>query len=162
KGRLLHVDENGLIGGFQKRPGSHPWIGEHVGKFLHAAANTYEYTHDEKLKELMDRLAKELIATQLPDGYLGTYTDDQRWRAWDQPDGPKIIDSLLKTGSVYKTANAKAYEMLSNIVGLVDLYRLTGDEKSFKVARIAWDDVAKNRLYISGTASSHEHFQDNG
>jgi DUF1680 family protein len=250
KGRLLRVDENGLISGFQKRPGSHPWIGEHVGKFLHAAANTYEFTHDAKLKALMDRLAMELIATQLPDGYLGTYTDDKRWTSWDvwvhkydligllsyyqvtgyepalesskkvgdllvrtfgegpgqrdiiksgthvgmaatsvlepicmlyrytgdrkyldfahyivhsydQPHGPKIIDTILKTGSVFQTANAKAYEMLSNIVGLVDLYRLTGDEKLFKVARIAWDDVAKNRLYISGTASSHEHFQDN-
>ena len=24
-----------------------------------------------------------LIASQLPDGYLGTYTDDQRWTSWD-------------------------------------------------------------------------------
>jgi DUF1680 family protein len=250
-GRLLHVDEQGIMAGFSHRPGVQPWIGEHAGKFLHAAANSWQYTRDRQLKLLMDRIAKELIEAQLPDGYLGTYTDDQRWTSWDvwvhkydligllsyyqatgyqpaldaskkigdllvstfgdkpgqrdiiksgthvgmaatsvlepicmlyrytgdlrylefagyvvrssdQPNGPKIIQSLLDSGSVYKTANAKAYEMLSNIVGLTDLYRLTGDEKFFKVAQIAWNDVAQHRLYISGTASSHEHFQEDG
>ena len=40
EGRLLHVDEKGLIEGFQNRPGKQDWIGEHAGKFLDAAANT--------------------------------------------------------------------------------------------------------------------------
>src|SRR4051812_10346916 len=39
--RLLQVDEKALTDGFTHRPGSHPWIGEHAGKFLHAAAWTY-------------------------------------------------------------------------------------------------------------------------
>ena len=64
--RLLHLDEVGVIEGFQRKPGKQDWIGEHAGKFLDAAANTWEYTHDTSLKTLMDRVAHELIAPNLP------------------------------------------------------------------------------------------------
>ena len=249
EGRLLRVDEKALIDCFQHRPGPQDWAGEHAGKFLHAAANTWLYTGDQRLKTLMDRLARNLIATQLPDGYLGTYTDDKRWtswdvwvhkydllgllnyyqatgdepaleasrkigdllartfgtgagqrdiiaagthmgmaatsvleamvnlyrftgdrkyldfceylvRSWDQPNGPKIGASLLATGSVFRTANAKAYEMMSNLVGLVELYRVTGKAEYLKPAEIAWKDIVAHRLYVTGTTSAAEHFQD--
>src|ERR1017187_3195791 len=249
EGRLLRVDETALIDCFQHRPGPQDWAGEHAGKFLHAAANAWLYTGDRRLKTLMDRVARNLIATQLPDGYLGTYIDDKRWtswdvwvhkydllgligyyqatgyepaleasrkigdllvrtfgtgpgqrdiiaagthvgmaatsvleamvnlyrftgdvrylnfceylvRSWDQPNGPKIIASLLATGSVFHTANAKAYEMMSNLVGLVELYRVTGKTEYLKPAEIAWKDIAAHRLYVTGTTSSSEHFQD--
>ena len=249
EGRLLHLDERGVIEGFEHRPGKQAWIGEHAGKFLHAAANTWLLTQDPRLKTLMDRVARELIATQLPDGYLGTYVDDKRWTSWDvwvhkydligllsyyqatgytpaldaarkigdlldrtfgdqpgrrdivqssthmgmaamsvlepmvmlyrytgekryldfcyyitraynQPNGPKIIRSLHDTGSVFHTANAKAYEMMSNLVGLAELYRLTGDKTFFEPAEIAWKDIVTKRLYITGTTSSKEHFKD--
>jgi DUF1680 family protein len=249
EGRLLHVDEARLLAGFQHRPGEQEWIGEHAGKFLHAAGNTWLYTHDERLKRIMDRIAQGLIAAQGPDGYLGTYTDDKRWTSWDvwvhkydliglltyyrvtgyepaldasrkigdllcrtfgdqpgrrdiiksgthvgmaatsvlepmvmlyrytgerrylnfcfyitraydQPDGPKIIRSLNETGSVFKTANAKAYEMMSNLVGLAELYRVTGNRKFLEPALAAWKDIATKRLYITGTTSSGEHFRD--
>ena len=249
EGRLLHVDEKALIDCFEHRPGPQDWAGEHAGKFLHAAANTWLYTNDPRLKTLMDRIARELIATQLADGYLGTYTDDKRWtswdvwvhkydllglvsyyaatgdepalaasrkvgdllvrtfgtapgqrdiiasgthvgmaatsvleamvnlyrytgdprylafceylvHSWDQPNGPKIIASLLATGSVFHTANAKAYEMMSNLVGLVELYRVTGNPAYLKPAEIAWKDIVAHRLYVTGTTSASEHFQD--
>ncbi|MGA2632150.1 MAG: beta-L-arabinofuranosidase domain-containing protein, partial [Terriglobia bacterium] len=79
EGRLLHVDEKGILKGFQQRPGEQDWIGEHAGKFLHAATNTWLYTGDERLKALMDRVVRALLQTQLPDGYLGTYLDEERW-----------------------------------------------------------------------------------
>lgn len=247
--RLLRVDEESLLRGFEKRPGEHPWIGEHIGKYLHAASNTWLYTHDATLKTQMDRMAQRLIATQMDDGYLGTYTQKQRWtswdvwvhkydllglmsyyaatgyepaldtarkagnllvatfgdrpgqrdiiassthtgmaatsvlepmvllyrwtgdtryldfcryilRAWEQPNGPKLISSLGTTGSVFKTANAKAYEMMSDLAGLVELYRTTGEEPLLKPALIAWNDIATRRLYLTGTTSSHEHFRD--
>jgi DUF1680 family protein len=50
--------------------------------------------------------------------------------------------------------------MMSDLVGLVELYRTTGEEQFLKTAQIAWDDIAAHRLYITGTTSSHEHFQD--
>ena len=247
--RLLHVDEPGILDCFRHRPGPQAWAGEHAGKFLHAAVNTWLYSSDQRLKTLMDRVARELISTQLPDGYLGTYTDDQRWtswdvwvhkydliglisyyqatgytpaldasrkigdllartfgtgpgqrdiiaagthvgmaatsvlepmvnlyrftgdrkyldfceylvRSWDQPNGPKIIASINSTGSVFKTANAKAYEMMSNLVGLAGLYRVTGNPLYLKTAQIAWKDIVDHRLYLDGTTSASEHFTD--
>jgi len=82
--------------------------------------------------------------------------------AWEQPNGPKIISSLLQYKQVNKVANGKAYEMLSNFLGLVDFYRLTGDKKLLEPVLIAWDDIVKKRLYITGSTSSFEHFQDDG
>jgi hypothetical protein len=249
EGRLLHVDEKGIIECFQHRPGQQDWAGEHAGKFLHAAVNTWLYTHDGRIKTLMDRVARKLIATQLSDGYLGTYTDEKRWtswdvwvhkydligllsyyqatgyepaldaskkigdllcrtfgtgpgqrdiiksgehvgmaatsvlepmanlyrftggrkylefcnyivHSWDQPNGPKIIQSLNSTGSVFRTADAKAYEMMSNLVGLAELYRATGNPLYLRTIEIAWRDIVAHRLYVSGTSSSSEHFAD--
>src|SRR5690348_4198914 len=37
RSRLLTIDEHELLDGFQHRPGKQAWVGEHVGKYLHAA-----------------------------------------------------------------------------------------------------------------------------
>jgi DUF1680 family protein len=247
--RLLKIDENGIMSGYLHRPGNHPWIGEHVGKYLEAACNVWRNTHDPRLKKQMDRMMYELINSQLKDGYLGTYTPDNYWTSWDvwshkynlygllayytttgyqpaleackrigdllcdtfgnkpgqrdiilsgehvgmaatsvldpmvelykytgekkyldfcyyilnaweQKDGPKIMSTLLAIGKVNKVANGKAYEMLSNLVGLIKLYRLTGDAKFLKPVLNAWQDIVANRLYVTGTSSSFEIFQD--
>jgi len=251
--RLKHVEEQRLLSGFVNRPGKQPYIGEHIGKFLEAACNSYQYTKDAQLKVLIDRMAQQLIACQLSDGYLGTYDPHKYWTRWDgwthkycliglvsyyrisgyqpaleaaekigdlmsstfgtgpgqkdiimesdgkevgtmvgmattsilepmvdlyrfsgkakyldfcqyivrsfdQANGPKIISTLNALGRVDKTANAKAYEMLSILVGLVKLHKVTGDQSYLKPALIAWRDVKENRLYITGSSSSHENF----
>lgn len=247
--RLLKLDEPGTLDGYLERPGHHPWAGEHIGKYLETASNVWKNTGDERLKKQMDRLMYQLVNSQLPDGYLGTYAPDEYWTSWDvwshkynlygllayykatgyrpaleackkmgdllcttfgnkpgqkdiilagthigmaatsvldpmvqlyrytgnkkyldfcyyilaaweQDNGPKIISALLATGKVTRVGNGKAYEMLSNFVGLADLYRVTGDEKLLKPVLIAWNDIVANRLYITGTTSSHEYFQD--
>ncbi len=250
--RLLQVDENAILAGFINRPGSHPWIGEHVGKFLDASANTYRNTGNKELKIRMDRTVQQLIATQLEDGYLGTYSPESHWTSWDvwshkyniigllnyyslsgfkpsldaamksgnllcktfgynsgqkdlikagthvgmastsvlepmvdlyrftgdqkyldfcyyiiksmdQENGPKIISTLNATaGRVDKTANAKAYEMLSNLVGIVKLYKLTADQRFLTPVLLAWKNIVEGKLYITGTASSFEHFKEEG
>ncbi|MDE3166863.1 MAG: glycoside hydrolase family 127 protein [Acidobacteriota bacterium] len=249
EGRLLHVDEARLLRGFEQPPGEQAWIGEHAGKYLDAACNTWRFTHDPRLKQQMDRIARALMQSQRPDGYLGTYADDKRWTAWDvwvhkydligllnyhettgdpralqvargigdllvrtfgtgpgqrdliaasthvgmaassvlepmvtlyrqtgdqrylgfcwyivhswdQPNGPKILASLRGTGSVFQTANAKAYEMMSDLIGVVELYRVTGDESLLPPVLAAWHDIRDRRLYITGATSSKEHFQD--
>ena len=74
------VDTEPLLAGFRKKPGVHPWIGEHVGKWMHAATLAWAYTGDPRLREKLDRVAAELIAAQEPDGYLGTYVPEQALR----------------------------------------------------------------------------------
>jgi hypothetical protein len=244
-GRLLKVDEDELLAGFRKRPGVQDWIGEHVGKFLHAATLAWAYSGDEQLKAKIDRVAAELIKCQGVDGYLGTYVPERRWKSWDvwvhkydmiglltyyqytgnqsaleaskkigdllgntfgpgkrdiitagehvgmaatsvlepivmlyrltgeakyldfakyivgsydQPNGPKIVKTLLEVKRVDKTANGKAYEMMSNLVGLCELARVTGEKNYLQAAVNAWEDIVANHLYITGSLSQGEHF----
>ncbi len=248
--RLLKVEEAPILAGFRHRPGEQAWIGEHVGKFLHAATLAWVYTGDPRLKEKLDRVATELMKTQEPDGYLGTYVPEQRFgqysgadwdvwvhkynlmglltyyrythnaaaldtcrrmgnlllktfgpgkksilsagthmgmaatsvlepmvllyratgdprylafakylvRAWDEPNGPKVAASLLAGKSVAETANGKAYEMMSNLVGLCELARATGDRAYLQPVVNAWKDITAHELYLTGTASYGEHF----
>jgi uncharacterized protein len=255
--RLLTKNETELLGGFQQRPGQQAWVGEHVGKWLHAATLAWVYTKDPALRAKLDRVATSLIATQQPDGYLGTYADgahwamgkDEKWdvwvhkynllglltyytytsnpaaleaskkmgellvktfgrpqegetkldlnersthvgmaagsvlepmvllyratgeakyldfarfivEQWEAANGPKISSQLATTGSVKLTANAKAYEMLSCLVGLCELYRATGEGKYLTPAINAWQDIAANQLLITGSGSSKEHWTE--
>ena len=249
--RLLQIDSATLLSGFKKRPGAQTWIGEHVGKFLFSASKTYAYSHDPRIKQLMDDMVRKYIVCQMPDGYLGTYLLKDRWTAWDvwahkyaiigllnyysvtgykpaletakkaadlicrtfgdkpgrrdlmlagehnglapgsilepmvdlyrytgdqkylsfckyilkafeQPDGPKIISQLEKYGDVTKVGDAKAYEMLSCFLGMLKYYKLTGEQKYLNLLQTAWTDVTRNRLYITGTSSDHEVFKAPG
>lgn len=248
--RLMTVDLEPLLAGYRHKPGSHPWIGEHIGKWLHAATLAWAYTGDPALRKRLDYGASELIKAQEPDGYLGTYvpekrfglydgadwdvwshkycmiglltyyrytgneealnacrkaadlllrtfgpgkksilsagtqegmaatsvlepmvvlyrcTGDERYlafaryivKSWDEPNGPQIIQTLLTVKEVNKTANGKAYEMLSNLVGLCELARATGDRQLIVPVLNAWQDVVSKRLYLTGSASRGEHF----
>ena len=248
--RLLHVDTAPLLAGFQHKPGSHPWIGEHVGKWMHAATLTWSNNGDPVLRAKLDEVAAALIAAQESDGYLGTYVPEKRlglfedadwdvWshkycliglltyhrytgnkaalqasrkaadlliatfpsqrsilaagthegmaatsvlepivllyritgdprylrfaryivQSWDEPHGPGIARSLLAGVPVNKVSNGKAYEMLSNLVGLCELARATGERATIQAVLNAWADVVKNRLYATGSTSQFEHFQ---
>jgi DUF1680 family protein len=249
--RLLQIDTATILSGVEHRPGAQTWIGEHVGKFLFSASKTYAYGHDPQLKRLMDAVARTYISCQLPDGYLGTYLEKDRWTEWDvwahkyaiigllnyysvtgytpaldaakagadlicrtfgdgpgqrdlmkagehaglapgsilepmvdlyrytgdekylsfcryilrafeQPDGPKIVSRLEKYGDVTKVGDAKAYEMLSCFLGILKYYQLTGEQRYLLLLQTAWTDISKNRLYITGTASDHEIFVEPG
>lgn len=129
---------------FGKKPGQMDIIlaGTHIGmaatSVLDAMVELYKYTGDKKYLDFC------------------YYISD----AWEQENGPKVISSILATGKVKKVGNGKAYEMLSNYVGLVKLYKITGDKKFLHAVEMAWQDVVTNQLYITGTTSSHEYFQD--
>lgn len=62
-------------------------------------------------------------------------------KSWDEPNGPKILETLLAVKQVNQTANGKAYEMLSNLVGLCELHRVTGEPRYREAALNAWEDV---------------------
>jgi DUF1680 family protein len=95
-------------------------------------------------------------------------TDDPRYLRfgqyivsnYDAPGGPAILASLEKYHSVRRVANAKAYEMTSNFNGLLELYRATGDKRLLADMETAWNDIVQNRLYLTGSASSFEVYQD--
>ena len=79
-------------------------------------------------------------------------------RAWEQPNGPKIISTLLTAKRVDKVANGKSYEMLSCLNGALEYYRTTGDAPILKACLNAWQDIVDHRLYLTGAASYWEIF----
>jgi uncharacterized protein len=79
-------------------------------------------------------------------------------RAWEQPNGPKVISTLLTAKRVDKVGNGKAYEMLSCLNGALEYYRTVGDPQILTACLNAWDDIVRNRLYITGAASYGELF----
>lgn len=81
---------------------------------------------------------------------------------WEAANGPKLSSQLTTTGSVKLTANAKAYEMLSCLVGLCELYRQTGEGKYLTPAINAWQDIVAQQLLITGSGSSKEHWTQAG
>jgi len=81
-------------------------------------------------------------------------------RAWEQPNGPKIISTLLKARRVDKVGNGKAYEMLSCLNGALEYYRTVGDPQILAACLNAWEDIVRHRLYITGAASYAELFHD--
>jgi hypothetical protein len=252
--RLIGKDERELLEGFRARPGKQAWVGEHAGKWLHAATLTYAYTKDLEMKNKLDRVAAALLATQQEDGYLGTYADGAHWamgqeekwdvwvhkynliglltyaahtgnqaaldasrkigdllvntfgrdgqlnlnersthagmasgsvlepmvllhratgdekyldfarfivERWETELGPKIVSSLSTQRSVKLIANAKAYEMLSCLVGLCELYRATGEARYLIPAGNAWQDIVANQLLPTGSGSSRELWTGN-
>ena len=55
-----------------------PWSGEFVGKYLTGSYYAYKLTGNEKLKQYILGVIKELISYQDEDGYLGAYSNDSK------------------------------------------------------------------------------------
>jgi len=248
---LVQKDLDRLLVSFKNRPditGAIGYDGEHVGKWLHAATLAWVNTGDPVLRQKLDYVATELLACQLPNGYLGTYLPAHYWDGWDvwshkynliglitymrytgnttpllacqaigdllcktfgtgqgqldiihspyysfgmapgsvlepmvllyrltgqqsyldfcnyilrayeEPGGPKIVSTLLAGGGVNTIGNGKAYEMLSCINGILEMYRTTGDATLLQAATNAWQDIVNKRLYLTGGASVYEGF----
>ena len=81
-------------------------------------------------------------------------------QAWEQPNGPKIVSTLLTQKRVDKIGDAKAYEMLSCLNGALELYRTSGDTNLLNACLNAWQDIVDHRLYLTGAASYCEVFHD--
>lgn len=245
--RLVKLEPDRLLEGFRSRPGRHKWDGEHLGKWMHAATLAWANSGSPALRAKLDYAAAELAKCQLPDGYLGTYVDAERWtewdvwahkynliglityirytgnldplptcrrmadllcgtfgdapgrrdiipagihvgmaptsvlepmvwlyrltgearyldfcryilRAWEQPNGPKIISTLLTTKRVDRVGNNKAYEMLSCLNSALEYHRTVNDPQILDAALNAWQDIVDKRLYLTGTASYREFF----
>jgi DUF1680 family protein len=123
--RLLQLDLDMILEPFLNRPGSQWWVGEHVGKYLHAATYAWQFTGDERLRERMDYAVEKLIESQLPNGYLGTYEEEDQF-GWG--------DGLGWDGPVWDVWVHKY-----NLIGLLTYYRATSDKRALEASMRAAD-----------------------
>jgi len=117
---LLAIDvENQFLKPFrQKQSRAFDYIG--LGKLIDATVSLARYSKDSRVIELKDRLIHELIATQLDDGYLGSF-----------PAGTRIRDLFDE------------HEMAYNLHALVNHYRKFNHQPSLDAARKLADYVLK-------------------
>jgi uncharacterized protein len=251
RSRLMANDLFRFLRGFTDRPGEQDWIGEHAGKYLHAASLSWLATRDEALKRQMDQVANILITSQDEDGYLGTYLAQDRWSRWDvwihkydlvgllayyratgyrpalecarraadllcstfgdgpgqrdiittrewcglastsvidpmtdlyrytgnpaylaycesivraytHADGSNLVNGLASKRCVLGPVSQKAYELLSNLRGLLRFDQLADKPDLRSIVVSAWEDVAANHTFITGSASVSEQFRPHG
>jgi DUF1680 family protein len=79
--------------------------------------------------------------------------------ALEDPGGPELLSSLVRGRPVSEIADGKAYEMISNLLGVCELARETGDRDLLRPVVAAWEDIVARRLYLTGTTSAGEHFR---
>jgi DUF1680 family protein len=127
---------------------------------------------DDTQRNLMETGHSGLVGGSIlePMTYLYQYTGDEKYlnfcnyilEAYETEEGPQIITELTqRSGRVDKIGYAKGYEMISCLIGIIKMYQLTGNETYLKTAKIAWEDIQKNRLYVTGTATQCECFYEN-
>ena len=114
--RLHNQEEDHLLWPFQRHcpvgyypPDKQPypgirgdWQGEFMGTYLDAASISAWNAGDEDLRDKIDSMVSEWLATQDADGYLGTYDEADRWKSWD------------------------VWVQAHNLIGLESYYRYTG------------------------------------
>lgn len=252
--RILAQDIDRLISPFRNRTEDHCWQTEFWGKWFTAAVLAYQYHPEPALKEKLDKAVAGLLATQLPDGYIGNYAPDkhlQQWdiwgrkycllglisyyrlthnlqslnaarrladglikeinlsgksivslgnhrgmaassvlepmvllyvetkdtsylhfankivNDWETPDGPQLISkSSVDVSKRFPKPAAgewfgwkqgqKAYEMMSCYEGLLELYRVTGNESYRKAVENTWASILKTEINIAGSGSAME------
>jgi DUF1680 family protein len=185
---LSTQQEDGYLGSFDEQYRWQSWDVWVQAHNIIGLRGYYNYTGDSRYlqaaKRMVDRLLQDFgqgkrylhtgphcgmasSAILEPAVWLYTETGDQRYldfgnwlvdECWEAPGGPAIVSSLLSGKGVAGTANAKGIEMLLTFAGLIDLYRATREERYLKPVLTAWQDIVEHHLYITGSASTGEHF----
>jgi DUF1680 family protein len=144
------------------------WSDGDVYKALEAMALVYSYTHDPKLDETMDQAIAVIAKAQTPEGYIGTHTQLTTKKRWGDLRYHELYnfghlftaacvharvtgkDSFLSVARkaadyVYTVFKPRPRELAhfcfnpSQIMGLVELYRTTGNPKYLDLAGIFVD-----------------------
>ncbi|WP_447728260.1 glycoside hydrolase family 127 protein [Sphingomonas koreensis] len=122
------------------------WYGEHAGKWLAAAARAAARSGDDALLARVRRVADWLIAGQDVDGYLGNYPPPRRFTAKHPPKPVSWNgEPSLRTWDIW----THAYLTL----GLVELWRVTGEDRYLTAARkigdLVWQALTEGGLDIT-------------
>ena len=127
----LDVDNHFLKLFREKKNQPDGYIG--IGKVIDSCVSFARYSKDPKVIEVKDRFIRELIATQLADGYIGL-----------KPEGHRVTELW------------DLHEMVYIIHALVNDYRYFHNQASLDAARKLADFVLKNRRYSDPALHLHQ------
>lgn len=83
KYRVKAQDVAHLIEPFRHKTETHRWQSEFWGKWVQGAIASYRYNRDPELFEIIRKSVDSLLQTQLPNGYIGNYSDEAQLQQWD-------------------------------------------------------------------------------
>jgi uncharacterized protein len=155
--RIKSQDIDHLIEPFRHKNETRLWQSEFWGKWIQSATAAYSYNNDPELLVIIKKAVDGLLSTQMPDGYIGNYSEAaelQQWDIWGRKytmlgllacydltgdnvvlnDAKKLADHLMtQVGpgrtNIVKTGNYKGMPSSSILEPVVYLYRKTGDQK---------------------------------
>ena len=159
RGRLSHfiVDANSpAVAMFSPARRQHnregDWYGEHVGKWLVAAARSAARAHDQTLAARVRDVADYLVGVQEADGYLGTYAPECRFMR-PQPPKPGSWDGALSV----RTWDIWIHSYL--ILGLLEVHRHFPAPRYLDAARrigdLCWRTLAEDGIDITELGNHH-------
>lgn len=162
-----------------------PWAGEFVGKYLISAIQALRMSDDPRLRSEVERVIRELIATQAGDGYLGPFPENQRLNGnWDLWGHYHVIEALLlwheETGDRPALTSAKragdlickkfldgrmrvfdagSHEMnMAVIHALGHLHRITGEPRYLQLMREIEKDWERAGDYLRASLDGREYY----
>jgi uncharacterized protein len=161
--RIKAEDPDYLVEPFRHKSETKLWQTEFWGKWIQSAIAAYEYNHDPDLLKMIQRAISGLLSTQMPNGYIGNYSDAAELKQWDiwgrkytllgllayfDITGDKnvlaasrrLADHLLSQvgpgkADIVKTGNFKGMPSCSILEPMVSLYRHTGDIRYLDFAK---------------------------
>ncbi len=128
----MAIDERSFLDPFKTRPPAKPeeWRYIGIGKVIDAGSMFAAYTGDPAVRDRTARLIEELMKTRDPDGYLGHMPAE--------PQGGQNYHNWILHDQEY------------TVLGLIDHWRYSGNEKSLEYARQLAD-------YILATFPKNTH-----
>ncbi|MDH6358604.1 beta-L-arabinofuranosidase domain-containing protein [Parabacteroides sp. PF5-9] len=108
--RVKGQDVDHLVEPFRHQNETSRWQSEFWGKWIQGAIASYRYNKDPELYQIIREGVEKIMATQLPNGYIGNYTPEAQLQQWDV------------WGRKYTT------------LGLIAWFDLSGDKKALDAA----------------------------
>ena len=161
--RIKAEDPDYLVEPFRHKEESRLWQTEFWGKWIQSAIAAYDYNHDPDLLKKINDAVSGLLSTQMPDGYIGNYSDAAALKNWDiwgrkytllgllayyDITGDKnvlaasrrLADHLLTQvgpgkADIVRTGNFRGMPSSSILEPMVSLYRHTGDIRYLDFAK---------------------------
>jgi uncharacterized protein len=161
--RIKGQEVEQLIEPFRHKNETNLWQSEFWGKWILSAIASFDYNRDPEMFAIIQKAVNEILATQMPSGYIGNYTDSaqlQQWDIWGRKytllgllayydltgnkealsGSCRLADNLLmQVGpgkvNIIKTGNYRGMPSSSILEPIIYLFRRTGDKRYLDFAR---------------------------